>query len=869
MGLLQGWADRLKEAEQRFLRRRDALGSRDTVSLCELTLDEDDHYQLSRWLRDLPRYEVEFAFDDDERGARFGLVLLMLAAERARREAVAGEVWPQLSTQQLFHRDTRELLFADDKPSAGLYRTLQQAAGAYGLRHAYDDDSDARTSYRTIRLQYGIGARELRGLASWLANDRLPWAVEELLRGDQRSSSFVTFFQAMRDCRVNRAAPESALRVLEDSPFRPPVAVEKLLEYARAPADALVAASLAADPYEEQAVVPGLEWSVNGDPLFRIGLPPSQTILARATGEVIINGAGVAFARALDGAFATIAGRAHVKVTPTARYSGHIRFPDGREVPLEPFALEERVLVFAAASGALASPRAIHSNQVLWLLTPADAEVARAVRRWKGDDVALHEVVTDGRAPEVTLGDEPLRTWETTSAIAAKEALGALCATGDAEARPPTESAAWVDASADVSIDRIRVGDQPWHVGAPVSVDGNATRRWRAVGSVPAAHAEPLVALRITASAGVLRRERVRRAALGPAFAIGSGEAARWVAPEGDLDASSLRQGDCTLVLPPGDKPLRLFSGRYELTSPGRRPCAYRPSARGEPLILAIGDGRHTVAERVVDRGIVHAASWNGEELLIELRRMPDPQTRVLVWGADGVRTFCAKARTIFTIPWSSDPPHAVAVAWHDAWLGGWEFPPWATSPSSEPSDLRRWFERVRAFRLPILDARQVDDVRQRIEASPIDALRWFLSPAPGAEQGILAQDDDGWYAAARDAFGDLPLDAWVEGVADAILSHLDDRSVVTYLSRAPGRFVVAWARSGFAEYRRAGLRSVFGPRRDDERNLWLKALERPWLRWRVGAFIEADGTAVDDQQAIASHRSDFRQSLLATLLYT
>jgi hypothetical protein len=130
------------------------------------------------------------------RDAAVGLVLLTVAAERARAHASPGEVWASFSELTFRYPAARALLLTSTgQPTSAMKNSLARACGDLRLRRA--PPSVAQPWYLTVALHAGLHEGDPEVVLGWLAGSP-PLAIQWLQTDTQlRSDSFVKLWTAL------------------------------------------------------------------------------------------------------------------------------------------------------------------------------------------------------------------------------------------------------------------------------------------------------------------------------------------------------------------------------------------------------------------------------------------------------------------------------------------------------------------------------------------------------------------------------------------------------------------------------------------------------------------------------------------------
>ena len=258
-------------------------------SLCEIQPDENDYQWLCGWAERLtPRHLQRWLSGFNSRMVAFqsgavslshsdaaGCLLLLLAAESARREASEGNIWPAVRRQ--FTQPARRFLFdVQGQPRQEFKDAIEGAARKLGLRHIFGV-AGTHNYYISVYLQFGFTRKGIERLPHWLAGLPASEAVSYLL-GDAEdkntrlsSDSFVSLWNALRNYRRNNVTEANARRVLVRSPWALPDWSDVLLEQAVKSREvtAREADLDSPEPLPPSFLAePKLQWSLPAEPVF-------------------------------------------------------------------------------------------------------------------------------------------------------------------------------------------------------------------------------------------------------------------------------------------------------------------------------------------------------------------------------------------------------------------------------------------------------------------------------------------------------------------------------------------------------------------------------------------------------------------------
>ena len=242
-------------------------------SLAELGADDDDLCWLLDWAHSLDESLARRWLQQSSFRAAFGSLLLLLAAEYARR-ALPRETPSDVVPPFFFTPSVRAYLFRNCEPSANLVRALFEAAQRLNLRGASVESAayDLIGLHMLIALQFGFTEPEAyERLPRWLSGEAPPAAILALLDPQIGSRSFQSFWQSCLGFQQGRLTSEQFRQRLEETPWCLPswiepliVAISKTMGPAVAPVQPNVSASgqqpldifAALDADEGQPVIP-------------------------------------------------------------------------------------------------------------------------------------------------------------------------------------------------------------------------------------------------------------------------------------------------------------------------------------------------------------------------------------------------------------------------------------------------------------------------------------------------------------------------------------------------------------------------------------------------------------------------------------
>lgn len=190
--------------------------------------------------------------------AQAGALLLVFAAEIARRNGDEEAVWPAVAREfQANEKNKKQLFDWQGQPTSSCKRALAAGARALEVRNLIDR-AGAQEYFDTIKLQYGFSlAGAEKRLADWLRDQGKPLAVKILL-GDAvefaglglESVSFQKLWRALKTYR-NGGSREEAWSAVSESAWVPEEWRERLLVAATAPRLAMASQAQAQEDSDE------------------------------------------------------------------------------------------------------------------------------------------------------------------------------------------------------------------------------------------------------------------------------------------------------------------------------------------------------------------------------------------------------------------------------------------------------------------------------------------------------------------------------------------------------------------------------------------------------------------------------------------
>lgn len=717
-----------------------------------------------------------------------GLLLMVMAAESARREATEGTLWPTVARQ--FAGEVRRLLFLHGQPTADHKQALESAAWELSLRHVFGIDG-LHNWVTSVYLQFGFTRRGFEAnLPLWIvAAQNRSNAVEGLLEGPLQSASFQDMWNALTGYR-RRNVPVARLEsVLEQSPWVLPEWRASLVRLAQSKmnlgaGETDTRASLdQADP--DFLDTPTLQWDGAGPPefichwqrLMELNLPEDEYTLSLDGRETAI------LRRQSDGGF-------------VAYPDSELRLPaipsqaalllDGEKIVARTQILTcwdaaEDISAFRLPVGervADAWSDALRRESSYALILAADLTLDPPAVRWRmtADRMWCFALLPSPRPVETQiLTPEGAILWKPNHPDVGGEDWTSeisIIVSQRAVARHWGEAVmALVEHPADVSVAFARCHGQP--LVCEVAVGGTRVGPLTLLPGPRTITPELTVGL-TRGDTRACRRVPLPFLNLVGMLRLSDGER-RPAAEKAVLTTGQAQGGSFQLFIDKNwnSADAALFEGETAIGRPHIRPAALPPLAgfgaslslrsrtyndREEPLIVA----REVVNPGEIT-GVTQEESCEQRQIRVHFRRPiePDAAHSLFWWGGDGsLRRLAEDAfqasqgnnQWEFVVPAEWGEPMVIAAAFEGARLGTWWADDWdklidGVSGTSEKAALLRW------LRLPILGTRSFRCVQKFALSSPAQILAAWVGGA-GLQEGFeWGRSDERWLDAVRQVF--------------------------------------------------------------------------------------------------------------------
>lgn len=715
-----------------------------------------------------------------------GLLLMVMAADSARREATEGTLWP--AVERLYAGDVRRLLFLHGQPTAEHKQALESAAWELGLRHVFGIDG-LHNWVTSVYLQFGFTRRGFEAnLPLWItAPQNRSNSVEGLLEGPLGSTSFQDLWRALIGYRRRNISAARLGTVLEHSPWVLPEWRESLVRLAQTKMHLgggetdRGTGPLQAEPNFLDA--PALRWDGMGPPGFvchwqrltELNLPDDEYTL-------LLDGQETAkLRRQSDGALA-------------AYPDGEFRLPTvpsqvallldaekkvARTQILTCWDDTEDISAFRLPDGGRLADvwtDALRRESGYALVIAADLDLDPPADRWRMTaDGAWRFALLPAPRPAETqvLTPEGLSLWKPTKAVAGGEdwttELSVRVSNQTTVRRWGEMATAFVGHPADVSVAFARCHGQ---MLACEAADGG-TRVGPLTLTPGIRTLMPELTLGLARGGSVAcRRLPLPFLNLVGALHFDSGER-RPLAEETVLTTAAAQTDSFQLFADNSWNDAALFEGDMAVGKPRARPASLLPLAGlGAPLLLrsrTYNDREEPfiVAREVINPGEISGVTQKSDgvlrEVCVHLKRSiePDPAHRLFWWGRDGIQrlldvgTFYACQQTNdwrFAAPAEWGEPIVIAAAFEGARLGAWWTEDWDRLINTD-SDVAEKAALVRWLRLPILGARSFRHVQIFAQDAPSEVLAAWVGDASLPTGLQWGRSDERWPDAVRQVF--------------------------------------------------------------------------------------------------------------------
>ena len=767
----------LRKAMDSILRHSQSLPK--PFALAEVKPTAGDWMWLKDWARTIRPFQVRSWFQSQDflstdgkwsLSESFGVLLLFLVSEEARRRGQEGRIWTVVPS--FFADETREELFADGQPRFQTREAIETGARRLQVHHAFGREG-RQSWYLTAFLQFGFTRQKIPQLPLWLTReDQLTESCYQLL---EESRSFRGLWQALRRYRADPALVEETRVALENNTFVERDWIPEILVAAkRQLSDETLDQATDGLPLVSKATI---VWSPPEEPRWALsyyeldfhGLTDSVYDV-EVGGEVV----GRIFQQS-DGTFA--ADPPHLD-GPLETPGIELDFlselgEDDRDERVVLWEEGDDVVVFDVRNGNRREPTGLSTNRAYIVvvkkslrLEPSSAAHASVQDRdlyYLSEGWSEATYVQDQAGETVLkLAAEPRPNWLEAVSLgdaAGKHKLGDQ-ATFTLMNLPPRVTVEWarfqgelLEVRSSAKGHQVRLTLPPHLTGPTVSVrfcvqENGVRYRFRCPAKVPIFDASIL-----------LKNESWQRFDSLP-----------------QLNASELSSAHCRFFLHHEEwkspRDWAIMEGKSFAHRPsGRIAKLKRPAGFGAALSLIQGPYNsdtplpHTLVQSVVQQGIVVGLTrWNSDwTLWLDQSLTADEDHQVVLWGNSGAFAVlepdqldqCDGLVWKGKLPdcFQSDEPLSAALAFRGGSLGSaWEE---GFQVHWRQPDFRRTANLVRWFRHPLLAPDWEAGAREFARAHPLSSLlAWLLDrKVDGFPSLSLPAESDDWFGVVRQVF--------------------------------------------------------------------------------------------------------------------
>ena len=792
-------SETIRRAVSEVVAKLDALSV--PRSLAEVKPDKEDFDWLTRWAGSLAGGLVERwlrspaeGVDLNGRGRlagdeAIGLLLMLLASERARRFAAEGFVWSVV--REAFEGRARSVLFDGmGQPTFEHKHAIERAARRLQLRNVFGQ-LGTQAWYVSVYLQFGFTRRGISRLPIWLSGNATSESIRILL-GPAASDSFCDLWFALRALRLNNISMEQARKAVESGPWVLGDWIDELLRSARARPELGTAAEAVPVSTVEVADLPFLSesrliWDPPSAPAIQFDVVNlAEKDLEADHYDVLINGEpAVRLLRQSNGTY--LAADSIRCAVSGHEFIGVLVSAGGEPVDTQQIRVWEpadEVAAFDMATGRLIDPwrEAMSTERTYALLASSDlclkpvpqviAPICAGQYRLyflpKGWPEELQILLKDALFWEPYLGrgrrtPEPPPDWAVVELDILPHGFLPPGSRISFNVRSPSEG---------VGVDGLRLGQRPLSFELR---DGSYITEEVELTPDLALDSPPVVASVRRSTTAVITRMPTHL----DARAIGAAQFAegRWRAMTRDevLTTSEAAASLFRLFLGAVGEDrlprLALMEGHTFICRAWSKPRAI-PGLAGYGLPLSITEGPYnilggpivTLAGEVSDRGIVEYALADsaGSSLALQLRRPLEPSEEhcVVVWLCDGGLELVTGGdvelgddASVWRLELGGKGrPAAVAVAYEGVRVGSYCFPDIVeplSSPVDEPAaeqsaSLLRWLQ------APVCSESLIRGVRDLLKRHPANVLAAWLNVRGLPPELTPSEHSEAWFGVLR-----------------------------------------------------------------------------------------------------------------------
>ncbi|MCI0661515.1 MAG: hypothetical protein L0220_10610 [Acidobacteria bacterium] len=813
----------MRAREKGFLRR--------PWSLTDLCPTEYDYIWLRVWVKSLDENTVNFCLTSNRRFAwsgneypiqsAFGLLFFLWISETARRNAVEGCLWKWIP-QDVLAPGPRTVLFTQGRPSNALKEALEITARRFKLRHVFGIHGTQQW-IETVFLQFGFTRRGMESrLPLWLAGQPPNFAVRQLLDGQTGSGMFRELWETLTNYRRGYVTKENALSQLSGNPWLLPDWTEEILEIAATSVERRREADPAAETHISCLTEPLLNWEPPNAPYFACRLIGLNTLgLSEATYDIEVDGqTRFKIHKQPDGDY-QVSGDGEIRF-PLSASSGVVRLVghDGGEVALteevELWQSGEEATVFQLSNGrslADSYPTSMSPKSGYALLLAPDLKLDPEPEIWKKFPSAKIFYLAPGWDSRISamLGEYVL--WQPRLHQTASNTQPAWV----------NQINIWIEAQQG-SHDLYRWGHRVFlmvkhpadmeikfarHRGVPLNIQQMSKDSAR-VG--PLLIGTDIDDDRLQITLGVKWQNNIRtikKEIIVEVVGAAKLNAAGWnpVHEKSELEAETARTAQIKI------KPPARWDGReknvsdwavmegdqwIKSLSPNQTKIG-ELAGLGAPLTVRLGPYKAdrdvvTVAQAVIDHGVLDKVSLDNGELQLHLTRELDPSKgySITLWDVDGRIYETAPApeknHRLWHCPLSGRTTDFIATGisfegWRlgSCWQSNWS----SRVKSVAGIDPLKTAEMIRWFHLPLLSDQSLNDISKLAHHYPVEFLLAWLEKNGEGQTYSFGDLTEAWLGAVRLIFRDWRPDvSSVSRIFTGLSTDTDHTEVLANVSQ-------------------------------------------------------------------------------------
>jgi hypothetical protein len=829
--------DTIRDAVVSIVRHAQSLSLTKTPwSFVELFPDEEDFAWLCEWAQHLAP-GIAFQCLNNGQWKRFrtevgnfsystgiGILLLMFAVEVARRNASERSLWSTIS-HSYFSVDTQKVLFAQNYPTRAYKDTIELAARWLNLRHVFGV-ANLQNWYDTIYLQLGFTERGFTSrLPEWLAGYNSTFAIQQLLDGSMKSTTFIDLWTALGWFRRSNISEVQLRRKLQNNPWILPEWIPELIQQAKAKLQLPDVANtnnislLSSDESSTQFLsTPRLFWNAPQEPTFLCRIMNLTRLeLTEPTYSIIVaDRIRGSLHRNTDGTYRPHPSDEIVLPATTSLLVASLVAPDGSIVQNQTLQLWDEgedvsVFEFTTGVGLNAWTSVLKRQKSYYLILAADLEIQPPLTHWHvlNTHTRLHILEKDW-SPQIQILLEGCLLWEPKTSFASSSQ------------KQLDEKAIEIhlyDTPVPLSFNqpiRIEISHPQNYtivfirsVGQPINFNRH-TPRLTVTEAIPiqphmlslkaGTDIELTLGIQLENSRMVMRlRSRVKIPLIGVTLLGKDGWVALDVTQPLNVEQANRQLMRFYLI---DNENWPLLEGDTWIDTTWKTPKTLQKCAGfGAPLKIQKSaynatafDPPRQIVREVINTGCVETITitenLSTRVLQIQLTHLIEPDTfhAIVWWDQDGSYTLFPPEHWetrddgmywSSPLPLQCSQPLAIAIAYDGTWLGTWSSKNWSGILNASTAEVSTLSALMRWFHLPLLGL----DVSYKVERfsyanASVTLPIWLDEQCPLPDLQFTSSDE-GWLSVVRRIFVN-----WQPGSSiNDLVQHLSDPSFPDPLS--------------------------------------------------------------------------------------